>query len=55
MEIDDFCVDEEGRRVETYLRYLKIYFSINFIDLNKKILKLFINEMKWMINFINFP
>lgn len=42
MAIDDVCVDEERRRVETYLRYLKIYFSINFIDLNKKILKLFI-------------
>lgn len=55
MAIHDVCVDEEGWRVETYLRYLKIYFSINLIDLNKKIFKLFINEMKWIINFINFP
>jgi hypothetical protein len=34
MAIDDVCLDEERPRAETYLRYLKIYFSINFIDLN---------------------
>ncbi len=52
MAIDDVCVDEERTRAETYLRYLKICFSINFIDLIKS-LKAIDENQNYEINFKN--